>query len=128
VEGLDADPSRIYLAGLSNGGRGVTRAIAALGPVDRRYAGVLLFSAFIEPGVIDDSTAFRGLPILVVHGRRDDRLPWNYLEKGLAALRASGADVTVEVEAEEDHFLFFSRAPEIQGWVGAWLGPRLGLR
>jgi predicted esterase len=125
---LHADPSRIWLAGLSNGGRGVTRAIASLGAGDRRYAGVVLLSAVIEPDVVERAAAFRGLPTLVVHGKRDDRLPWNYVEEGLAALRGRGADLTLQINPDEDHFHFFSRAEEVQGWVGGWLGERLAGR
>jgi pimeloyl-ACP methyl ester carboxylesterase len=125
---LGADPGRIYLAGLSNGGRGVTRAIAAQGGGERKWAGVLLLSAVIEPEIARGAPGFRGMPVLVVHGKRDDRIPWAYLEKSLDALRSAGANVIVETDPDEDHFLFFSRAAEVQGWVGEWLRGPSGVR
>lgn len=79
----------------------------------------MLLSAVIEPEIVEDAVGFRGLPVLVVHGRRDNQIPWWYLEKSLAALRRAGAEVVVEANPEEAHFLVFSRLAQVQGWVGA---------
>ena len=65
-------------------------------------------------------TGWQGLPVLVVHSKRDDRLTWDYLEGGLSALRDQGASLTSQIDPEEDHFLFFSRPEEVHGWVGEW--------
>jgi predicted esterase len=124
IESLGADPSRIYLAGLSNGGRGVTRAIASLDSQERKWAGVIFLSAVMETGVIRGADAFRGLPVLVVHGKGDDRIPWGYVDEGLDTLRAKGANLIIQTN-QGDHFVFFSRAEEIQGWIRDWLSPRL---
>ncbi len=122
---LGADPARVYLAGLSNGGRGVTRVLAGERVDARRYAGVILLSAVIEPEVIAEARlGWRGLPVLVMHGQRDDRIPWPALEEGVQALRAAAAEVTLLADREEDHFLFFARPAQVQGWVEGWLRAR----
>lgn len=121
VEHTPCDPQRVVLACLSNGGRGVTRTLVA-GPAG--YRGVVFLSAVIEPRVLDDAAlaaAWRGRPMLVIHGARDDRLPLDYLEEGVGMLREAGADVTLRVVAGEDHFLIFTRPALVFDEVGRWL-------
>ncbi len=122
IRGLGADPRRIFLAGLSNGGRGVTRAMAET--TERRYAGVILLSAITEPELVEGGAAWRSTPVLVVHGERDDRIPWDYVEEGVRVLEAAGAEVTIRTAPNEDHFLFFSRAALVRGWIADWLRER----
>jgi len=119
IRELGADPRRVILAGLSNGGRGVTRAMAEAPP--GRYRGVILVSSVTEPEVVEGGAGWYGTPVLVVHGKKDDRLPWDFVEQGTAALQGAGARVTVRADAEEDHFLFFSRPRLVRRWVGDWL-------
>lgn len=116
---LGADPQRVFLAGLSNGGRGVTRAMVGAPP--HRWAGVILVSSVTEPDVILGQDAWRSTPVLVVHGMKDDRIPWDWVEDAIATLQAGGAEVTVRTVPDEDHFLFFSRAALVQRWIAVWL-------
>ena len=121
IRTLGADPQRIFLAGLSNGGRGVTRAMTE--SPEHRYAGVILISAVLEPHIVRGAASWRSTPVLVVHGEVDDRIPWDVVEEGIRDLQLEGADVTVRTAPREDHFLFFSRPSLVRGWVGGWLPP-----
>lgn len=118
---LPSDPDRLVLAGLSNGGRGVTRAMA-LHP--SRYAGAVLISAVMEPIVVDAPPlpgAYLGKPVLVLHGAKDRRIPLVYAESGAQLYRDHDARVTMRVYEDEDHFLFFSKSSEVLGQVTGWL-------
>ena len=114
-------PSQIFLAGLSNGGRGVTRVMAAGPPA---YRGVIALSAVLEPTVLDTPNVaahWRRVPMLVVHGARDDRIPTDYLDEGIAALREAGLDLRVEIVSDEDHFLIFTRPHVTFDTIGRWI-------
>ncbi len=119
---------RLVLAGLSNGGYGVSAAV-----VDQpgRWQGVAYLS-----GVLDDVDAPRvgavlaahpradgkPPPVLVLHGAADDRIPLGYLELGIAGLRAGGVDPDVDIVDGADHFLMFTHRARLEAAVGRWLG------
>lgn len=115
------DPSRVYLVGLSNGGRGITRVMQS-GPA--RFRGLVFVSAVVEPRVLDAAPlepSWRAVPALVVHGARDDRVPLAYMDLGVDALRAQGVPVRYAVFPEEDHYLIFTAPERLRAEVGAWL-------
>lgn len=114
---LGGSPDRVYLAALSNGGRGATRALAAH---PDRYAGVVFVSAVMEPLIIG-SARHDGTPTLVFHGAKDRRIPMTYADLGIQALRSAGADVTVRVWPGEDHFLLFSQEPAVREEIVGWM-------
>jgi phospholipase/carboxylesterase len=119
---LPSDPARVYLAGLSNGGTGATRA-AASNPSG--YAGLIFLSAVMEPEVIESESFRRGWanrPILVIHGARDDRIPLAHAEHAAAQLRAMGAHLTYKIYPDEDHFLVFAKVQQTLTDVATWTG------
>jgi pimeloyl-ACP methyl ester carboxylesterase len=119
VRELDADPSRVVLMGLSNGGRGVTRALR---DGEEPYAGVVFLSAVMETNVLQAvGERCRGMPALVLYGEADDRLPRDYEETGAEALRKAGLVVRVQAYPREDHFLFFSQKASIQDETAAFV-------
>jgi predicted esterase len=121
VAQLGADPRRVVLAGLSNGGTGVTRAAAAS---PEAYAGLVFFSAVLEPEVLamtDFARAASGKPVLLVHGARDDRIDQRWPDLAAARLRDLGATVTYRLYPEEDHFLFFARKDDVLEDLARWL-------
>ena len=60
-------------------------------------------------------------PMLVVHGRDDERIPLGDVERSLERLRAHGATIEERIVEHEDHFLFFDRDEEVLGDVEAWV-------
>lgn len=122
IESLPVDPERLVLAGLSNGGRGVVRAIEA--DQARAWRGVVLLSAVVD--VDPTPAAWRGRPVLLVHGLEDDRIAAKWFHLATVALRTAGASVIAFSDPQEDHFLVFSRRDEVQSWVLGFLNSEIG--
>jgi len=121
IERYGLDPKRVYLAVLSNGGRGATRVIAAYPGL---FRGVVLISAVLEHRPIRAGVskgAWRGLPILFIHGTDDLRIPIGHARDRVAELRDGGARVTEMVMDGEDHFLLFSQRQAVLDRLGAWI-------
>jgi predicted esterase len=117
----ELDTGRMYLSGLSNGGMGVSRQLARGGT---KWAGVVYFSPVIEAQVIQKPEfiqAAKGLPILIIHGEEDDRIPFAAIKELAGVLRANGAVVTERYYPAEDHFLVFSQPEAVVGDVVGWL-------
>lgn len=120
VTKLGADERRVFLAGLSNGGTGVTRAAS-----DRpeRWAGLVFLSAVIERSIITapSFTHVPGRRVLVIHGMTDDRIPISIIDDAIIDLRSGGARVDSWLVPAEDHFLFFDRGEDVLARVREWL-------
>lgn len=123
----ELDASRIVLAGQSNGGLGVSRAVCRN---PDRYRGLIYISGVMESDVMNSAAylqACKGKPVLVIHGGQDERIPLKYVEQPLAGLSGK---VVVEKKyySEEDHFLFLSKRAEMLEDVFGWIGPCLQSR
>jgi pimeloyl-ACP methyl ester carboxylesterase len=120
VHHAELDASRVILAGLSNGGIGVSRAFCRS---PERYRGLIYLSAVMEPAVMA-SPAFQqaceGKRVLVIHGDQDERIPLKYVQEPVAGL-AGKAQVEMKVYPGEDHFLFLSKRDEFLGDVARWV-------
>jgi len=118
----ELDAGRIVLAGLSNGGIGVSQAVCQN---SARFRGLIYISAVLQNDVMS-SPAFlqgcKGKSALVIHGDQDERIPLKYVEQPLAAL-AGNAEVKTKYYPGEDHFLFFSRRAEVLADVFSWMAP-----
>ena len=97
----EADPSRVYLVGLSNGGVGATR-LATLPRLRSRIHGAVLVSGVGDAAATPDGTRF-----LILSGVKDPRFHWAWVQQLAGQLRSGGADVTLE-GYEADHFLFLT--------------------
>ena len=118
---VELDPNRIYLAGLSNGGLGVSR-LAATSP--EQFRGLIFLSPVTATGIVDSAAfldAWRGRPVLVITGEVDRRIPVRYVATRVSNLQAGGVDVTYIVYPGEDHFLFFSQLTSVLNDVSNWL-------
>jgi pimeloyl-ACP methyl ester carboxylesterase len=117
------DERQIYLAALSNGGRGATRVMTRHA---RRFRGVAFLSAVIETGPLRRAVArgaWRGKRALVVHGTRDRRIPFGRIRARLPLLRRGGAQVELLALRGEDHFLFFARREQVLARLARWIRP-----
>ncbi len=121
---LPIDPDRVWLAGLSNGGVGVSRVAAA---APQRFRGLVYLSAVPELAVLLSQAytdGWRGRPVLFVHGDRDNRVPVELIDDTVRRLSAAGVDVTKRVLPGEDHFLFLSSLDTMFGAIEDWMRKR----
>ena len=115
------DGNRVYLAGLSNGGTGVTRA-ARKNP--SAYVGLIYLSAIIEPNIISDRRymdGWEGRDVLVLHGAADRRIPEDYVHQAVTSMTINKVTVTSKFYPEEDHFLLFSKPDEMRSDIADWI-------
>jgi pimeloyl-ACP methyl ester carboxylesterase len=99
---------RIYLAGLSNGGIGASRLAERF---KNDLAGLILISG------ADPNATMTGLPVLVLSGREDERIPISLIEQYVAA---TGKDATY-VPFDGDHFLMLKLVDQVQETITDWL-------
>jgi predicted esterase len=99
---------RIYLAGLSNGGFGASELAPRL---PGEFAGLIFLS-----GVAPDA-ADTGLPVLLIHGDGDERIPISLARDYAARI----GDQATLAEFPGDHFLLAKEAAEVQQTITNWL-------
>ena len=103
---------RIYLGGFSNGGGSIGRLISML--ADEPELVGLFFIAGVRNAPDIRET---GLPVLVIQGVDDERIPVEIARQFVAEL---GEGVTY-VELEADHFLIMKQAQAMQKAISTWL-------
>jgi predicted peptidase len=90
-ERYPVDPDRVYLTGLSRGGRG---AVEYLSLQPRTFAGALLAAARAEDDDVSAVPAFKDVPLWLVHAADDPVVPYQGSVDIANALAAAGAPVT----------------------------------
>jgi pimeloyl-ACP methyl ester carboxylesterase len=118
---VDINQDQVYLAGLSNGGLGVSQLAEA---APERFRGLIFISPVMETKILDGTRfhhTWRDRPVLVVTGEADRRIPVGYVEQRVSNLRAGGVQVTEIIYPDEDHFLFFSQPENVLGDISSWL-------
>jgi pimeloyl-ACP methyl ester carboxylesterase len=117
---VELDEKRVYLAGLSNGGLGVT-SLAAIYP--ERFRGLIFLSPVMAESV--DQRSFHehwaGRPVLVVTGETDERIPVKYVSDRVGRMLSGGVAVEYITFPGEDHFLFFSQRTRVLNAISEWL-------
>ncbi|HEX5941579.1 MAG TPA: hypothetical protein VFY66_04845, partial [Anaerolineales bacterium] len=99
---------RIYLAGLSNGAIGASRLADQL---KNDINGLILISG------ADPNATMTELPVLLLHGKHDERIPVSMMEQ-----YASDAGPTAAYHLfEGDHFLLLKQANTLQEVIIDWL-------
>lgn len=97
IDTYRVDDSRIYLTGLSMGGRG-TWMLANDYP--DRFAAIAPICA---PFTQVNPQSFKNIPIWCLHGAMDPVIPVTDSVKSVRLLRAAGCDVKFTVYADADH-------------------------
>jgi len=103
---------QFYVGGFSNGGYGLGRLSAVLA-TELGLKG-LFFIAGVSNGTAVRAT---NLPVLVIQGIEDERMPVGLARQFVAEL---GTQATY-VELEADHFLIMKQSEQLQASLGAWL-------
>lgn len=111
------DPARIYLTGLSMGGRG-TWSLAFMRP--HRFAAIAPICAR-RPDIlrgIEKVEALKHIPMWLFHGAQDEIVPVEESEIMTKTLREYGADIrlTIYPEAKHDSWTQAYNTPELYEW------------
>ena len=99
---------RIYLAGLSNGGIGASRLAQRF---ESDLVGLILISG------ADPDAPITRLPVLVVQGKNDERIPMAVAERYVTAVGAASTYLLLE----GDHFVLLKQADRVQGAIADWI-------
>jgi poly(3-hydroxybutyrate) depolymerase len=117
---FDADPERVFLGGLSQGGAGVSRAGAAHPEL---FAGLIFISPTMEPDAIG-SAAFRDgwtdRPVLVIQGQRDRNVHPRTVDGAVGLMEAAGVRVAQHRDPESGHFLLFAKLDAVTDVISSW--------
>ena len=97
LEGYPVDPERVYLVGYSMGAGGVWRFGGAK---PERFAAVVAIAGTKDLG---RAKGLARVPVWAFHGTDDDVTPASNSEEMVAAIRAAGGDVRLELLPGRDH-------------------------
>ncbi len=122
VQELHLAPDRVWLAGLSNGGLGVSRAALTF---PSAWRGLIYISAVAEEGILSSPefvSAWKGRPVIFLHGSEDERISWDLSTRPAAeGLVRQGVVATCRVYPGEDHSLFVTRLDSLLEDMAAWV-------
>ena len=103
---------KFYLGGFSNGGFGINRLVSTLSREDGVRG--LFFINGIHDG---ESLRETALPILIIQGRQDERVPAELVRPIASAIGELGT----YVELEGDHFMIMKQPKAVQNAIVDWL-------
>jgi predicted esterase len=114
------DANNVHVMGLSNGGLGVTQLLQPNGTPFRSF--VFLSPVFDTVRISEmRNPSLANLPIFVLTGSLDDRVPLDYVEATARSLTARGGAVTLERLSDANHFAFFSHREKVLSALENWL-------
>jgi pimeloyl-ACP methyl ester carboxylesterase len=101
-----------YLGGFSNGGFGISRLVPT---ISEEYG----LRGFFFINGISDGTSIRetGLPVLIIQGVQDERVPAQHVRQVAGVIGDSGT----YVEVEGDHFMIMKQPKAVQNAITNWL-------
>jgi predicted peptidase len=120
TEKLNIDPTRVYATGLSMGGYGTWRLVAAY---PERFAAAVPICGGGEPDQMAGS--LRRVPIWAFHGARDQVVPLCKSQEMVAAVRRAGGRVrlTVYPDVEHNSWVRAYENQEVYDWLLSHRGP-----
>jgi len=103
---------KFYLSGFSNGGISVGRLASRLKD-EKGLSGLILIDGF------DNGAGIRelGLPVLLLEGLQDERIPSAYARQVAADI----GDLGTYMELKGDHFLIVKQSASVQNALANWL-------
>ena len=104
--------TRVYLGGFSNGGFSIGRLASELGD-EKGLAGLIFIDGFMN------GTGMRalGLPVLIIEGTQDERVPRATAQSFADEI----GDLGTYVEIDSDHFLIIKKPQQVQNAISTWL-------
>jgi phospholipase/carboxylesterase len=114
VDVYDADPSRIYLMGFSQGAATAYATALRHPGIVQGIAGLVGFVP-IERDAAAETTALRGLPIFIAVGREDRYIPLARSQGCAQTLRTAGADLAY-TEYDTGHRLNAQGMRDLKAW------------
>ncbi len=120
-QAANLDEEQLYLAGLSNGGLGVSRTASEYPEL---FKGLIFLSPVFDTTIVDETefqTMWAERPILVITGEADKRIPLEYVQNRVAKMQNGRINVTAVYYPNEDHFLTFSQPENIMADVANWI-------
>jgi predicted peptidase len=111
---LNVDRTRVYVTGLSMGGFGTWRLVAAY---PERFAAALPICGGGEPAAM--APTLRRVPIWAFHGERDPTVPVERSREMVEAVRCAGGDVRLTVYPSVEHNSWKQTYdnPEVYKWL-----------
>jgi pimeloyl-ACP methyl ester carboxylesterase len=103
---------RIYLGGFSNGGFGISRLTAQLGK-EQGLRGLFFIDGIFNGANIREM----GLPVLIIQGTQDERMPATEARQTAEII----GDLGMYVELDSDHFLIMKQPDLVQDALANWL-------
>ncbi len=121
-----SDPAQLALLGFSQGTI-MNFAYALRAPRPRPIAGIAALSGFIARLNEIEIPAQNGLPVLMLHGIRDERVPVKWAQSARDRLRQAGASVTYE-ESDTGHKVSASGMRLLSHWLASLLPAQTDLQ
>lgn len=106
------------LGGISNGGRGCLRALHAHPDT---FEGLVLISPVIEDHLLTPTAPALNLPVLILHGGKDRRIPANAIEQSAHRWARLGAPIDIHWWDNDDHFAMFRRRHHLKEVIVPWI-------
>lgn len=101
-----------YLGGFSNGGFGISRLVSKLRKEDG-LRGLIFINGIYDGASIKET----GLPVLIIQGAQDERVPAELVRPIAGAIGELGT----YVEMEGDHFMIIKQPNAVQNAIFDWL-------
>ena len=127
VAAYDTDPTRVYLAGFS---QGAIMGLATLLTAPSRVAGVVAMSGRLLPEVLPHAApaaALEGKPVLIVHGVDDQKLGIDYARRARETLARFPLRLDYR-ELPMGHAMTTESVAEVARWLSARLAETPAVR
>jgi len=116
------DMDQVHLAGLSNGGLGVSYLAAS--DAGKLFRSLIFLSPVFDEAALGSRNFWlycRDKPVLIVTGEKDNRVPLQYVHTCAKIMRSAGTKVDMTTYSDADHLLIFTHRDEFLEQLSAWV-------